>query len=133
MEKLRLDKYLWAIRIFKTRTQATTAIDEGKVKLNGANIKPSRVVALGDKYDIRTPTRKWNIEVTGLIHNRVAYDEAIKNYVDLTPEEDKVVIRQEGSSFYTGKRHSKTGHPTKKQRRDLEHFLGDDLPPEDME
>jgi ribosome-associated heat shock protein Hsp15 len=123
MEKIRLDKYLWAIRIFKTRTQATEAIDEGKVKWNGANVKPSRVVGLGDRYDIKTPARKWTIEVTGLISNRVGYEEALKNYADLTTEEDKQLNQAIGTSFYTGKRLSKTGHPTKKQRRDLENFL----------
>lgn len=123
MDKLRLDKYLWAIRIFKTRTQATDAIDEGKVKWNGANVKPSRQVVIGDKYTIKTPARRWTIEVTGLLQNRVAYEVAIKNYIDITPEEDKLINQHQASSFYTGKRLSKTGHPTKKQRRDLEDFL----------
>ena len=65
------------------------------------------------------------IEVTGLLHNRVAYEEAIKNYSDITSEEDKQLHQQTGSSFYTGKRQSKTGHPTKKQRRDLDDFFED--------
>lgn len=122
-EKLRLDKYLWAIRIFKTRSQATAAIDEGKVKLNGASVKAARQVALGDRYDIRTPARKWTIEVTGLIHNRVGYEEAVKHYVDLTSEEDKELNTRMTASFYTGKRLSKTGKPTKKQRRDRDEFF----------
>ncbi len=127
MEKLRLDKYLWAIRIFKTRTQATDAIESGKVKWNGATVKPSRQVCLGDYYTIKTPARRWTIEVTGLLTNRVGYEDAIKNYTDVTPEEDKLLnIQQQGSSFYTGKRQSKTGHPTKKQRRDLENFFGEE-------
>lgn len=126
MEKLRLDKYLWAIRIFKTRTQAADAVNEGKVKLNGANVKPSRPVALGERYTIKTAARRWTIEVTGLLHNRTGYEEAIKHYADLTSEEDKK-INQVASSFYTGKRMSKTGRPTKQQRRDLENFL--DSPP----
>ena len=125
-EKVRLDKYLWAIRVFKTRTQATTACDDGKVKFGGASMKPSRAVAIGDRYDIKTPTRKWTIEVTGIIQNRVGYEEAIKNYVDLTSEEDKQMNQRMASSFYTGKRLSKTGRPTKKQRRDLKDFLNDD-------
>ena len=95
------------------------------MKLNAANIKPSRTVAIGDKYTIKTQARRWTIEVTGLLHNRVAYEEAVKNYVDITPEEDKLLNQHVGSSFYTGKRQSKTGHPTKKQRRDLEDFLDD--------
>lgn len=127
--KIRLDKYLWAIRVFKTRTQATTACDDGKVKLNGSNVKPSRIVGIGDKYDIKTLARKWTIEVTGLISSRVNYEEAIKNYVDLTSEEDKIDNYRLSSSFFTGKRQSKTGRPTKKQRRDLNDLLG----PEDQE
>lgn len=124
-EKLRLDKYLWSIRIFKTRTQATAAIDEGKVRLHGASVKASRTVSMGDQYDIRTPARKWTIKVTGLLHNRVGYEDAIKNYLDLTSEEDMVANSQKHSpSFYTGKRLSKTGRPTKKERRDLSDLLG---------
>ncbi len=131
MDKLRLDKYLWAIRIFKTRTQAADAIEDGKVKLNGASVKPSRIVGMGDRYTIKTPARRWTIEVTGLLQNRVGYEEAIKNYLDITPEEDKQLNQYQGSSFYTGKRLSKTGQPTKKQRRDLEDFLGNSAEPED--
>lgn len=125
-EKLRLDKYLWAIRVFKTRTQATAAIDEGKVKMSGQSVKASRTVSLGDRYDIRTPARKWTIEVTGLLHNRMSYEEAIKYYADLTSEEDMQLNKQYAASFYTGKRLSKTGRPTKKQRRDLNDFIGGD-------
>ena len=125
-EKIRLDKYLWAIRIFKTRTMATKACDEGKVKLAGATVKPSRNVVVGDKYDVRTAGRKWTIEVTGLLEKRMAYEEAIKYYIDLTSEEDKEYNRYMGASFYTGKRLSKTGRPSKKQRRDLNDLLGDD-------
>jgi ribosome-associated heat shock protein Hsp15 len=125
-QKIRLDKYLWAIRIFKTRTLATTAIDDGKVKYKGLNTKPSKVIAIGDRYDIKTPARKWNIEVTGLIQNRVAFEEAVKYYIDLTTDEDKIPTVRMTSGFYTGKRISKTGRPTKKQRRDLGTFMEDD-------
>jgi len=125
-EKLRLDKYLWAIRIFKTRTLATKACEEGKVKWNGNNVKPAKTVGIGDRYDIKTPERRWTIEVTGLLYNRAAYPDAIKNYIDLTSEEDKQLNKIISSSFYTGKRLSKTGRPTKKQRRDLNDLLGNE-------
>lgn len=130
-EKLRIDKYLWAIRVFKTRSLATAACDDGKVKLAGQNIKPSKTVTVGDRYDIKTPARKWTIEVTGLLHTRQAFEEAIKYYVDLTSEEDMALNKTISSSFYTGKRLSKTGRPTKKQRRDLSDLLGpEEQPPE---
>lgn len=123
--KVRLDKYLWSIRIFKTRTLATAAIDEGKVRWNGNTIKPSRIVGVGDRYEIKTQARKWLVEVTGLLANRVGYEDSLKYYVDLTPEEDKVQTKQLSPSFYTGKRLSKTGRPTKKQRRDLGTYFDD--------
>ena len=128
-EKLRLDKYLWAIRIFKTRTQASTACDEGKVKMAGVNVKASKNVALGDRIDIKTPARKWTIEVTGLLQNRAGYDEAIKNYIDLTSEEDLQANKRITTSFFTGKRQSKTGRPSKSQRRDLNDFLNEEQQP----
>ncbi|MFN8323023.1 MAG: RNA-binding S4 domain-containing protein [Chitinophagales bacterium] len=123
MKKIRLDKYLWAIRIFKTRTQAASAIDNGKVKLNGEAVKPSRVVSVGDLYDIKTDTRKWIIRVTVLLENRVQYNDAIKHYIDLTPPE---VVIKKTSAFIenTGKRQSKQGRPTKKNRRELNSLLG---------
>lgn len=122
-EKLRLDKYLWAVRIFKTRTQASTACDAGKVKMDGAAVKPARTIAIGDQYEIKTEARRWKIEVTGLIHNRLQYAEAIKNYVDITPEEDQQHNRRVAASFHTGKRPSKIGRPTKRERRDLDGFM----------
>jgi ribosome-associated heat shock protein Hsp15 len=127
MERPRLDKYLWAIRLFKTRTQATEAIDSGKVKLNGAPVKPSHAVNVGEQYQVKTAGGRKTIEVTALLHNRVAFAEAIKHYLDITPEKDKLLNQATAPSFYTGKRLSKTGHPTKKQRRDLEDFLNDSM------
>ncbi len=125
-DKVRLDKYLWAIRIFKTRSLATKAIDDGKVKLDGLGLKPSRNVVVGDTYEIKTSARKWLITVTGVIESRVKFAEATKHYEDITPEEDKQYNRRLSSSFYTGKRQSKTGRPTKKQRRDLNEFFDED-------
>jgi len=126
--KLRTDKYLWAIRIFKTRTQAAAACDDGKVRMNGVPVKAARMVAVGDRYDIRTPARKWTIEVTGLLHQRGDYETAIRHYVDLTSEEDRQPHQRGGASFYTGKRLSKTGRPSKKQRRDLNDFMDGGMP-----
>lgn len=120
-EKLRLDKYLWAIRIFKTRTQAATAIDMGKVKYNGEAVKASKQVGIGDKYDIKTEARRWVIEVTGLLHSRVQYSEAINYYLDLTPQDEQQGGRSKSVFVdYTGKRQSKSGRPTKKKRRELD-------------
>jgi ribosome-associated heat shock protein Hsp15 len=125
-EKLRIDKYLWAIRLFKTRSQAADACDNGKVKLMGTNVKASKPVSMGDVFDVKAEGRKWVIKVTGLLEKRAAYPEAIKNYEDITPPEDLDVVKFEAASFNTGKRLSKVGRPTKRDRRDLGGFMGDE-------
>lgn len=125
-EKLRIDKYLWAIRIFKSRSLATEACDKGKVKMNGNPVKASKTVNTGEEYEIKTEARKWVIKVTGLLHHRVQYTEAINYYLDITPSEELDAMKFQVASFHTGKRLSKIGRPTKKQRREMENFLGDD-------
>ncbi len=121
-EKLRIDKYLWAIRLFKTRSQAADACDKSKVKFHGIAVKASKGINVGEEYEIKTEIRKWIIKVTGLLHNRVQYSEAIKYYTDITPADEIEKLEYQPSSFHTGKRLSKIGRPTKKQRRDLEDF-----------
>jgi ribosome-associated heat shock protein Hsp15 len=121
-EKLRLDKYLWAIRLFKTRTLAATACDTGKVKFDGSQAKASRHVSIGDEYEVKTEAKRWQIKVTGLLEKRVAHAEAIKYYIDITPEEEIQRLQYQAASFHTGKRQSKIGRPTKKERRDLDDF-----------
>jgi ribosome-associated heat shock protein Hsp15 len=123
-EKVRLDQYLFAIRIFKTRTLATKAISDGKVKMNGEDLKPSKPVNIGEVYNIRTPEKRLSIQVAQLIAKRVAYSLAILNYYDVSTDEDKAHSEQKlTSSFYTGKRLSNSGKPTKKQQRDLNDLL----------
>ncbi len=124
-EKLRIDKYLWAIRLFKTRSQAGDACDKGKVKWMGNSVKASRFVAIGDEYEVKNETRKWVIKVTGLLYSRVQYAEAVKFYLDETPAEELDRIKFEAATFQTGKRMSKIGRPTKKERRDLGDFMGE--------
>lgn len=122
-EKLRLDKYLWSIRLFKTRTAAAAACDTGKVKFEGVQAKAAKNVNIGEEYEVKTEAKRWRIKVSGLLHNRVAYSEAINYYIDITPEEELQRLQFQAASFHTGKRLSKVGRPTKKQRRDLDEFL----------
>ena len=121
-EKLRVDKYLWAIRVFKSRSIASEACDKGRVKLNGLSVKASKTVNIGDQYEVRTEAKNWVLKVTALLYTRVQYSEAIKYYTDLTPPEDKDLMPYQSESFYTGKRLSKVGRPTKKERRNIEGF-----------
>lgn len=121
-----MDKYLWAIRLFKTRTLAAVACDTGKVKFNGVAAKASKPVSIGDEYEIKTEVKRWRIKVTGLLHNRVQYAEAIKHYLDITPAEEIERLQFQAATFHTGKRLSKIGRPTKKERRDLDDFFEKD-------
>ena len=125
-EKLRLDKYLWAIRLFKTRTSAAAACDLSKVKFNGVVAKAARQVNVGDEYEVKTENKRWRIKVTGLLHNRVKYEEAIKYYIDITPAEEIQRLQYQAASFHTGKRKSKIGRPTKKERRELDEFFDEE-------
>ena len=122
-EKLRLDKYLWAIRMFKTRTMAATACEKGKVKFNGLQAKASRTVRVGDEYEVKTEAKRWRIKVSSLLEKRVQHAEAIKYYIDITPAEEIQRLQYQASAFHTGKRQSKIGRPTKKERRDMDDFL----------
>lgn len=122
-EKLRLDKYLWAIRLFKTRRLATDACNSNKVKYEEASAKPGKNVHVGDIYDVKTEGRHWYIKVTGLLHSRLKYSEAINYYTDLTPPEELERLEYQPAAFHTGKRMSKIGRPTKKDRRELNDFM----------
>ena len=127
-EKLRLDKYLWAIRLFKTRSQAGDACDNGRIKLmlrqaQQENSKASRAVQVGDEYEVKTENKRWIIKVTGLLYKRVQYIDAVKFYKDITPPEELDRIKFQAAAFHTGKRMSKQGRPTKKDKRDLEGFM----------
>lgn len=124
-EKLRIDKYLWSIRLFKTRALAAEACDKGKVKYNGSAVKASKQVHVDEEYEVKTEAKKWVIKVTGLLYTRVQYSEAINFYTDITPEEEAEKNNFRASAFHTGKRLSKVGRPTKKQKRNLDEFMGD--------
>ena len=126
IEKLRVDKYLWAIRLFKTRSQAGDACNKSKVKLKGENIKASKTVNVGDEYEVKTENKRWIIKVTALLDHRVQYSEAIKHYEDITPADELDRIKFQAAVFNTGKRLSKVGRPTKKDKRDLDGFM--DIP-----
>lgn len=122
-EKLRIDKYLWAIRLFKTRSLATEACKAGRVKLNGQNIKASAVVKIGDVYQVSKGIEKKIIEVVEFSYNRTDSPTALTKYKDLTPVEETHAFK---SAFHAPslKRDRGTGRPTKKDRRDTDTLLG---------
>ncbi|HON18688.1 MAG TPA: S4 domain-containing protein [Salinivirgaceae bacterium] len=121
-EGVRIDKWLWAVRIFKTRTIAVEEIKKHRVLINGQPVKPSRFVSVGEVLDVRKPPIIRTYRVLGLIENRVGA-KLVANYVeDITPVEELEkleLMRYNNSGF----RLRGTGRPTKKERRDLEDFL----------
>jgi len=123
-EKLRIDKYLWAIRAFKTRTLASDACKAGRVKLDSNNIKPSHEVKIGEVYQVsKGPDRKV-IKVTGLLENRVDAKTAVYFYEDITPVEQTQAFK---SMFHAPmlKRDRGTGRPTKRDRREIDDLKDD--------
>jgi len=123
-EKLRIDKYLWAIRVFKTRTLAADACKAGRVKLENQNIKPSHEVKVGETYQVSKGIERRVLKVKGMLENRVDAKTAIDFYEDLTPVEQTQAFK---SVFQAPvlKRDRGTGRPTKKDRREIDELKDD--------
>ena len=117
--KIRIDKWLWAVRIFKTRSISTDACNSGKVKIEGKSVKPSRSIKLKDFITVQKGIVKFVYEVTGLIEKRVSAKIASKNVNDLTSIEEKYKIKA-ASAQPIATRDKGEGRPTKKDRRDIE-------------
>ena len=122
-EKLRVDKWLWAARFYKTRSIAADAVDTGKVLVRGARVKPARTLKLGDELHIRTAGADYVVHVTALSAKRGAAAEAAKLYME-TDESRR--LREEARLNRTD-RHPDAfikGRPTKRIRRQIERFRG---------
>ena len=121
--KLRLDKYLWSIRIFKTRTLAAEACAGGKVKTNQQALKPSHLVKIGEIYHITIDKDYVRIiEVIGLLEKRQSATIARTHYKELSPPREKKEILPSAFRVQQGKRDKGTGRPTKKDRRNMGDF-----------
>ena len=123
-EKLRIDKYLWAIRIFKTRTLASDACKAGRVKLDSQNIKPSHEVKVGEIYQVSKGIDRKVLKVTGLLENRADAKTVIDFYDDITPVEQTQAFK---SMFHAPilKRDRGAGRPTKRDRREIDDLKDD--------
>lgn len=125
MTEVRIDKYLWSIRVFKTRSEATDACKGGKIRVNGADTKPSRMVKVGDTVVARKGAVTYTYKVLELIDKRQGA-KLVPNYAEnLTPPEELAKLRAPIETFFL-KRDRGAGRPTKKDRRQME-ALWDDL------
>lgn len=119
MEEVRIDKYLWAIRVYKTRTEATDACKGGKVRVNGADTKPSKTVKVGDTIVARKGAVVYTYKVLQLIDKRQGA-KLVPNYAEnLTSAEELAKLRAPVETFFL-KRDRGAGRPTKKDRRQME-------------
>ena len=125
MNEVRIDKYLWSIRVYKTRTEATDACKGGKVKVNGSDIKPSKTVKTGDLIVARKGPVTYTYKVLDLIDKRQGSKQVPLYAENLTPEEEIAKLRAPVETFFL-KRDRGTGRPTKKDRRQME-SLWDEL------
>jgi ribosome-associated heat shock protein Hsp15 len=122
-ERVRLDKWLWAARFFKTRALAAAAIDSGQVRVADARVKAARAVRIGERIHIRRAGLGWEVVVRALAQRRGSATEAAALYVE-TPE--SVATREaEIARLRAARAEATTGRPTKRQRRRLEDFLAE--------
>jgi len=119
MEDLRIDKYLWSIRVYKTRTDATDACKGGKVRVNGSDTKPSKSVKVGDIITARKGAVVYTYRVLELIDKRQGAKLVPRYAENLTPQEELDKLRAPVETFFL-KRDRGAGRPTKKDRRQME-------------
>ncbi len=119
MNKVRIDKWLWAVRIYKTRSVATTACNGGKVKIDGQTVKPSRVIQIGETISVRKRFISSTFVVLGLLEKRVSAKLAVEYVQDVTPQEEKMKVKV-NAAIPVHTREKGAGRPTKKDRRKLD-------------
>lgn len=122
MPEARIDKWMWAARIFKTRTIAADACKKGRVSINGAQAKPARMIKPGDVIQVRKPPVTYSFKVLQAIEKRVGaklVPEIMENVT--TPDQYELLEMNRISGFVN--RAKGTGRPTKKDRRDLDEFF----------
>ena len=115
----RIDKYLWAVRVFKTRTEATDACKGNKVKVDGVAVKPSRPVKVGNTIEVRKGSVQYIYKVKALLENRVGARLVPEYAENLTPQSELDKLRAPVETFFL-KRDRGMGRPTKKDRRAMD-------------
>ncbi|MBQ3186521.1 MAG: RNA-binding S4 domain-containing protein [Alistipes sp.] len=122
MDDIRLDKYLWAVRVFKTRSDAADAIRNNRVMVNDAYAKPSREVKIGDRISVRRQAVTYQYKVLDLVSSRQGAKNVPQYCLDITPEEEKAKLNVPRETIFVF-RDRGTGRPTKKERRELDSLM----------
>ena len=124
MEEARIDKWLWAARIFKTRTIAADACKNGRVTIEGVNVKPSRMVKVGETVSVRKPPITYSFRILKAIEQRVGAKLLPEIYENVTAPEQYELLEMTRISGFVDRARG-TGRPTKKDRRSLDAFIND--------
>lgn len=119
MDSVRIDKYLWAIRVYKSRSEATDACGGNKVKINGTAAKAGKAVKIGDTIEVRKGPATLTYKVTALLENRVGAPLVADYALNLTPESELAKFHAPAETIVL-KRDKGSGRPTKKDRRELD-------------
>ena len=122
MAEVRIDKWLWAVRLYKTRSLAAEACKKGKVSCNGQTVKPSHVVKVGEVYHVRRAPITFSYRVLALAHNRMAAKLVPDFMLDVTTPDQLQLLELNRLAHAAGRTRG-TGRPTKKERRDLDMFI----------
>lgn len=122
--EVRIDKWLWAVRLFKTRSIAIEACKKGRITIKGVTIKPSRMIKIGDVIEVRRPPVTYSFEVLSLTENRMGAKLVPDFMKDVTPPSQLEILEMSKVSGFVDRARG-TGRPTKKDRRDLEQFTED--------
>lgn len=123
MDSVRIDKYLWAIRVYKTRSDATDACNGNKVKLAGVNAKPSKAVKIGDVIEVHKGPVTFTYKVLQLSENRMGAPMVPEYAEDLTPDSERAKMHAPKETIVL-QRDRGAGRPTKKDRRSLDALMG---------
>jgi ribosome-associated heat shock protein Hsp15 len=121
----RIDKWLWAVRIFKTRTDAAEACKKGWILVNDVHVKPSRDIKIDDVITVKRPPVNYVYRVVGLVENRQSAKNVPLYAENITPQEELDMLKIQRSTLFV-QRDRGTGRPTKKERRDIDRFVEDD-------
>jgi ribosome-associated heat shock protein Hsp15 len=124
--RLRIDKWLWAARFFKTRSLASDAVEKGRVRIGGANVKPSKDVRVGDLVEIDIERIVWQVEVLGICEVRGPAPVAQTLYVETQEGREKRLAENERRRTYREPAAELSGRPTKRDRRIIDKFSGPD-------
>lgn len=122
MAEARIDKWLWAARIFKTRTIAAEACKKGRISINGAQAKPARMIKAGDTIQVRKPPVTYSFKVLQAIEKRVGAKLVPEVMENVTPPDQYELLEMNRISGFIDRARG-TGRPTKKDRRDLDDFF----------